>query len=408
MKISMLLEREPFGMIFEQTVQPFLRQLYGGGVTVEWREKSSKGPLLSGEQVWSCYPRLNSVFLPGPCQDVRRSIRVEYSGSPHRWRSVFHKFYISLATSEMFGRRLAGYEVVISPGHDHADRFLFLGGNRRIRLLDFTKACCHVLGKAGFDTTWVPREIELRRQYQYLPSPKILSDGDRESWFSETLIVGTPINRLNDQGKYVKAALETGSALERLREETKEESSFRDYADNLLEEIMVEIKTGQFPPDIDLKEVNRLAQKISSILLRVAEGSKRLILSLVHGDFQPGNILWGEDGVWLIDWEYAAKRQSLYDLLVFALHARDRNRFVSRFLAALDGDWGDSGWIIDRWGKDVSAKVDRERIFLLFLLEELLLHLQENQGPYLFRQTVGFDEFLANAGDLIDTMAART
>jgi len=68
-----------------------------------------------------------------------------------------------------------------------------------------------------------------------------------------------------------------------------------------------------------VENVMTLTEHVQHILPTVGG---QILTALTHGDFQPGNILVDGDRVWLIDWEYSARRQVGYDALVYALCSR--------------------------------------------------------------------------------------
>jgi hypothetical protein len=104
--------------------------------------------------------------------------------------------------------------------------------------------------------------------------------------------------------------------------------------------------------------------------------------ALTHGDLQPANILIDGQNVWLIDWEYSARRQAGYDALTLGLGAR--------FPSGLSR-WGGREMIeifdsavakLGPWpGLDWADATHRYVHIALFLLEELVLHLEENANP---------------------------
>src|SRR5881628_1271530 len=65
MRISLLLEREPFGEIVEETLPTLLGALSGRAHTVRWYGDGHVEPVRRpDEQIWLCNPLLNAIFLP--------------------------------------------------------------------------------------------------------------------------------------------------------------------------------------------------------------------------------------------------------------------------------------------------------------------------------------------------------
>ena len=79
MKISTLLEREPFVKIFEKTLASFLTARTGSLHTVEWLDSDVVNKSLHKYQNWYCNPLINSVFVKGVDRTVFDSINGEYA-----------------------------------------------------------------------------------------------------------------------------------------------------------------------------------------------------------------------------------------------------------------------------------------------------------------------------------------
>jgi hypothetical protein len=120
-----------------------------------------------------------------------------------------------------------------------------------------------------------------------------------------------------------------------------------------------------------------------------------------HGDFQPANILVDEDEFWIIDWEYAARRQAGYDMLVFHCQSRQSRIGTGPGIATLLRKFVTSGWerlvIAENrplMHADIADRSLRRRHAALFLLEELELHLAENANLRLTALSRGLCQLL--------------
>jgi hypothetical protein len=71
--------------------------------------------------------------------------------------------------------------------------------------------------------------------------------------------------------------------------------------------------------DIRMAEGRELARRLCG---GFGPADEKVELVRCHGDFQPGNILYDNGKVWLIDWEFSTERQREYDLLTYSLGAR--------------------------------------------------------------------------------------
>ena len=134
--------------------------------------------------------------------------------------------------------------------------------------------------------------------------------------------------------------------------------------------------------------------------------NKEIVVAQTHGDFQPANILLGEEQTWLIDWEYTAERQIAYDGLVLALEARSSQGLGQRALQAMDGDLPACRQLLStipyvRW----QDRAERCAMLTIFMLEELDLKVMEVGNSMLFSLDRGFEAFWKEARQAIQGIA---
>ena len=109
--------------------------------------------------------------------------------------------------------------------------------------------------------------------------------------------------------------------------------------------------------------------------------------ALTHGDFQPANLLAEGERTWIIDWEYAERRQAGYDKLVYGLNVRHPEGFKQRLVLYIQQGFDERicqkgiEWPGLVWYKPEA----RRQQALLFGLEELSLCLEENLNPCFFQ-----------------------
>ena len=115
-----------------------------------------------------------------------------------------------------------------------------------------------------------------------------------------------------------------------------------------------------------------------------------------HGDFQPANILVPTDtdqrAVYLIDWEYTARRCRWYDALVFGLRSRSPKGLAARI----------SDWLFDHeqafqsisWSGLKRPGFIPDFVLASFLMEDLLFRLDDTNVPGLLQPNVGFLTFV--------------
>ena len=90
MKISILIDREPFDKIFEDTFSSFLKDLTNFSHQVKWKLKTNNNEIKDSVQTWYCNPLINSIFVKGADSLIFESINGEYSNNP-LVRRVYHE-----------------------------------------------------------------------------------------------------------------------------------------------------------------------------------------------------------------------------------------------------------------------------------------------------------------------------
>jgi aminoglycoside phosphotransferase len=384
MRISTLLEREPFGEILEETLGGFLESWKGQPRQVFWYAGRPDLAAMRrrGQQPWLCNVYLNAIFAPEADPRVLEPVQREFSRSVTGWRRPAQRAYVALASSRWGARWLAQAGVGISPGLPDADQLLIVAGNHKIRLLDRAEGVVYGVRKCGFPPGFMQRETETRRQAEALglPVPPLEEVAEGGSWFRERYVVGTPVNRLTDGAAMRQAVGQVAQALHRLLGSTMQEEPLHEYAGRLAEQARALVEASCL---LNEKQKQSLERTIEGLLAQIQavqpEMNATILTALTHGDFQPANIIANGSAVWLIDWEYTGRRQAAYDALTFGLHSRFPSglaeRMGSELAGVLDSAVAQLGpWPGLDWG-DGTAK----RVHLgLFLLEELTLHLEEN------------------------------
>ena len=205
MKISTLLQREPFAKIFEKTLASFLEDLTKRPHIVKWGIKNKFNKVRNTTQQWYCNSLINSIFVKGANLSVFDSINGEYKTNPMKpWRSKFQKFYLLLSQHKITAPIFSNYQIYISPPLEDSNNKLIIGGNTKIRLIDVSKGRVYVILKNGFDRSYIDKEIYVRENFKYLDIPKIYNTGTNAIWYSEEYISGFSPNRL-DSNAGIKA-----------------------------------------------------------------------------------------------------------------------------------------------------------------------------------------------------------
>ena len=400
MRISLLLQREPFDRIIEKTLKTFLDERYKDSYNVKWsnlrRFETWKN---DSSQRWLCNYYLNAIFVPDVNKSTLMPVIQEFSRSTKPWRTPLQKLYVYLATTKILAHRFASASIEITPPLSNSQEILIIGGNHHIRLLDYNQNCCFVIHKMGFDNEFLEKETRLRLENRFLPTPRILEMGENKQWYREELILGTPINRLKDKTKAWGCVEKVAQHLFRLLKDKATKESAIIYADKLKNEIKdLSEQSHHIEPDLkgDILSICEVLYKtVHAISKRTGDG---IITSQTHGDFQPANILKSDDGPWLIDWEYTDRRQIIYDGLVLALQSRFPKNLAQRIIQAIKTGAVEGGELLQKWPQSQWRNKEERRLNLsLFILEEIKLRLKENDNQMFKTLGHGFKEYITEA-----------
>lgn len=392
MKIQQLLQREPFGEILEKTLSRFLSSRFGGTYQVRWRRlqalDSLRHQFAANSETWYCNPFLNAIFSAKVDRSILDLVRENYIQTPFRYRRYLQQLYVRLATLRATAPLLSMHALDIIPRLNGQENMLILGGNNRIRLLDLKKRRTWDILKDGFDPACMLSELAVRRTPGAWPFPALRSVAEDNTWYESDYIPAISLNRLNrkqDRIPFLASALMT---LGQWLEQTLTTSTTMIYAARLVEEIRHLSRKGVL---FDITDQEMIRQwLVAAVEILSAAGYEELSVELAcgHGDFQDGNILVDADSrIWIVDWEHAHQRQLAYDYLVFSLRSRFPDGLAGRIQKALH-----SGEFILQSLPVVhphlrSSLMDtnrRKATLVLFLLEDLLWHLQENVNPMFY------------------------
>ncbi|HVF90447.1 MAG TPA: phosphotransferase [Blastocatellia bacterium] len=391
MRISLLLEREPFGPIVEQALGRFWRAQYGRAYEVRWQTgcpgvKAFKATPGSEDQLWLCNIYLNAFFTAGVNPELFDPIRREFARSVVRWRRPLQRAYVAMAVWPRGAPWMAQANLYVTPSVPDVENKILVAGNHKLRVLDLKACAAYAISKGAFSDRFLRREVGARIQAARLglPVPELKLVAEDGSWFSESYVSGTPLNRLADRGKARESATRAARALFRLVEETASEEAVTDYSARLCRKIESLVESSHLLSDSDRRQIVRAVKSLAHEVdaLRPVTGD-RVVTALAHGDFQPANILSNGEGAWLIDWEYAARRQAGYDGLVFGLGSRLPSNLAERLEGFVARGLPES-YSVDRlrWpGAEWGDSGSRRSRSALFLLEELSMHLEENADP---------------------------
>lgn len=395
MRISLLLPREPFGPVLEQTLARFWSEQHGQPYTVHWRMGRASP---AAAQIWLANIYLNAIFIPDADRASFDPIRREFARSPVWWRRPAQRTYTALALGRAAAGRLAQARLAVTPAVPAARSKLLVAGNHKMRLLDRRTGVAYGILKAGFRPETMQRELRARQAASAAgaPTPALLEVAGDRSWYCEQYVSGTPLNRLPSRAAAQTGAAQAAVGLQRLLAATAHSQDVASYTAGLRSEIDRLAAANRL---LSVAQRTAIATLGSALATRGAAQDGPVTLATTHGDFQPANILAGDSSVWLIDWEYSAVRQAGYDALVLALGSRFPQGLGDRLRLFVEGGWpqdalaAPAGWP----GLHVETRAGRHQHAALFALEELALRLDEASEPLLTRLDPGLDVLLVES-----------
>ena len=295
MRLSLLLQREPFGEILEQTMSEY----WGSAESprrITWGKSDTVG------QIWRGNIYLNFFCVDGVDPACFEIIKREFSHSQKRSRRWLQAGYVQAAVRPPARNWLSQVQFTVSGEVPLAREQLLIGGNRRMRIIHPAASKSMVIHKQGFDRLGFDREVTAREGFAATVAPRFYGLDVGGASFSEEYFIGTPANRfpIEQQMGYCH------DAKERLIAEVHRPSlravRVLDYLDQLMHRI------GRFPETLT-DVMLPLSKWLNE---RVGDASLGLVFS--HGDFQDANILINGEVLHIIDWENATERSQLYDL----------------------------------------------------------------------------------------------
>lgn len=391
MKISTLLDREPFEDIFKKTLESFLLDWSGQSHKVRWEGNNGIKVFSAHGQLWYCNPLINSIFVKNVNNVVFKSINGEYSKNSYKpWLSGLQKMYLKISQSNFCATKMAKYRISIYPEIEDATNKLIIGGNTKIRLIDIHNNIVFVILKNGYDQKYIDREIFVRNEFRYIPIPGVIKLGSKFNWYSEEYILGQPPNRYNKdiEIKFVSKAI---SCIHRMIYQTQRRIELIKYLD-ILE---VKIFTGMNKIKSLKPETYSEIESSVYFLRKILKKYEKQIINLAycHGDFHMGNILTDSEQYWILDWEYSGERQIAYDLIILLLETRIESGFASRFINLIENNLKKTqSMIAEKWpGMNWNSEA-RLIYCIVFLLEDIIFYLEENnnemfhKNPNLFKE----------------------
>lgn len=396
MRISHLLQREPFSEILSRTIERHWRARHGKDIRVQW----GKGG--TGQRWWgnSYLNFFAGADVPSSAFEV---LRREYSHSRVRWRRPLQRGYVRLATTHPSLRWFSNVQFSVSPSLANTHDLLILGGNHRLRLLQPAGGRSTVVLKEQFGAKHIVREVELRTQLAPRCAPALLASNPAQGWFEEEYFAGTPINRLpSDEERAHQHAAVQAIWLDVVAP-TLERVPIRGWANPLL--MRMRETVGRCSA-VGGQEILQLAEILVAHVEQLAGGSD-IPVAWTHGDLQEANIVVNGSERRVIDWEGADRRFAAYDFFQLASGGRwTDGEWASRVARALNGE--DSrlfSWLREMRALECAVTIPRWWGFA-YVLEELWFRAEGSAEPAFHRPGADWPQIARQGAEAIAALKA--
>lgn len=330
MKISELRTRENYDAALADTLN----------ACIEADARQTCCHLSNAPVQWFEHPIFSVYVTSNFCTDGRRYLNMQYRHAPRRSRRLAQAALTDIMTiPHVFSLILKpAFQLQVSGRPEYQ---MWMPGNHRFRRFDFESRTIRIYPKIGFSSEGIRKEIELRRQLsmQFQWILPVLRSDEETAIFDEPLLEALPFNRIPSTSRRQRIHAQLDSILNELH--SCQASAITSEAYLALKRSQLEAAYTQFASKFPGVRFNLIEQAwiyASEIIRQTSE----IQISLTHGDFQPGNLLVAADlsnsGLWLIDWEDAGIRASVYDAMTWTLQSRAPNGLRKRLDAFIQSD----------------------------------------------------------------------
>lgn len=375
MRVSLLLAREDFGRILEDTLSAHWHERFGREFKVCWGRPQT-GPTVAVQQ-WHGNKYLNffaTDIAPNACM---RFIRREYGRSVGLLRRPLQSAYVRLGTTALTRRALSQVAFTVTPPSPDGGKCILMGGNHRLRFLEPEQNTFRVVLKRGAARDYVSNEIAFRRSVPSSIIPRLMDVSATGNWFSEEFVQARGITRSHpDRGRAVQK-----EAIRRMIGEIVEPAiryaPLFEVAAQRAQTIGEKLEgTPRLSPRCRA-EVGQLTAELMAIVNEREWGRCSTGISWSHGDFQLGNMMDGDDCVWVVDWENVGWRSTGYDPLTLVLQSRRAGQLPRQLERMLIDERHPAHAIMKTWPGIEWGPKTRPVYVALWLLEEVIFHLKE-------------------------------
>ena len=401
MRVSQLVRREPFGQILSRTLEEFWSERNGCPVQVQWCEGGKGGG--TGGQRGLGNSALNFFATADTPLEAFDVVRRQYGRSASRWKRLLQSGYVSACTGRQW-RRFASLGFVVAPAVSAGGQALVMGGNHRLRIVNFRERSCTVVLKSRSDRgLFLDNELRFRTELQVRAVPPLLERAPQATWFVEEYVAGIGAPRLPEP----HATRMVDEAARQLAQEVVRPSlrfvSAREWVTTLqavIADRLNRVPRSAFPYRDKVEELGVSLGQVAG----AGTANREIGVAWSHGDFQRGNIMADGERVWIVDWESVGKRFAGYDPLTLASGSRGRDRLMGKLQALLDDPAHFGHGLLASWPGVDWTPGNRMATVAFYLLEELVYHLTDNADPVFYEPAAWFRDYyleIAEAGTLL-------
>tara|TARA_Y200000002_G_scaffold150198_2_gene124163 strand:+ start:26409 stop:27587 length:1179 start_codon:yes stop_codon:yes gene_type:complete len=392
MRLDLLMERELFDDIFINTISKYLRIQHKWDGTIEWNKINL---FCSAKHKFLVNDKLNVIYNNNLKRDKLTELTAEFCYNANFVKNILQKIYVQFATTKVFDKFLSKYTVSLTNCQDEFSKWVFIPGNHTIRIIDLKKNMCVVILKDGFNENFLKNEINTRKEYPYLPIPKLINYNIKNFYYFEKRIVGLPYNRIADQETRNKSLKRILKLFLKLYKETHVVKEKNNYVNILRKDF--DIAMDNLPPVYKSEDKQKIIMLFDEISRSIT--AKKINLAVTHGDFQPANIIIDSNQnnrSYVIDWEYSKERFFLYDFLVFELQARKTIGLAERIKML------DMNKFKCMYQSLAIPNLDlKDEMIKVFLLEDLCLRIEELKIPTLKHKSLSLENFIKEVGNIL-------
>ncbi len=348
MKIDEMIQRETFYNIFKETISYYVNDILNCNAEIDIRKTQS------GKSFY-IYPRLNTVITNNPINEIKEYLHNEYAISGNLIKHFTVQLYMKLLLNG--NGKYSSKGLFINPIIDDADSILIYPGNRKIRIINFSKSYIDVVLKHGFSSNMLKNEVTFREKFE--DEKFILPIKDKKDrFFREKILKGRSLARINDVEDFNMYCKKVIKIKNKFENQFLESINSKEYIEKL--KIKLNDYNGKDKAMLKLW-YEKITKSLNNFMIPV---------SISHGDFQKGNVWIDENhNIIILDWETWDKRSIWYDKMIF-YHRFRNSKFYIQSLKN----------VISEHSNITEKVINIVDILKIFIVEDLIWNIEEENS----------------------------